>query len=95
MALPYYMHGYGHPSRNRPQWYVGYMTFQAGIPWLPKQSLTGGGFLYNHDNPGAFQPVIVLQTSRTQSLTGAGFLPAQMPYLTRLLANPSGANSGS
>lgn len=91
----YHMLGYGHPSRNRPQWYVGYMTFQAGVPQLKRSSLTGGGQLYLHDNPGRFQPVIVLHTSATVSNVGGGILPTQMPFLQRLFANPSGANSGS
>jgi hypothetical protein len=91
----YHMHGYGHPSKNRPQWYVGYMTFQAGIPALKRSSLTGSGQIYARDYPGKFPPVIVLQTSPTVSTTGGGILPQQMPFLQRLFANPSGQNTGS
>lgn len=86
--------GYGLPARNRPQWYVGYLTFQDGNPRLKRSSLTGSGFVYNRDVTGKFQPVIVLQTSRTSSLTGSGLVPSRFPFLTNLLRNPSGNNTG-
>lgn len=87
--------GYGHPSKNAPQWYTGYLTFQAGNPRLRPSSLTGSGFIYNHDNPGRFQPVIVLQTGPTTSLLGGGLVPSQVPFLTKLFQNPSGNNQGA
>lgn len=89
------MFGYGHPKKNQPQWYTGYMVFQDGNPRLKRSSMTGGGMIYQHDNPGRFQPVVVLHTSVTASLTGPGSIPSRFPFLTHLLANPSGSNNGA
>ena len=87
--------GYGTPARLRPEWYAGYLTFQNGDPRQRRGSLTGGGFEYRKDARGTFLPVVVLQTSATQSLTGGGLMPANLPALLALMSNPSGANSGS
>jgi hypothetical protein len=89
------LRGYGHPSRVMPQWYVGYLTFQAGNPRLKRSSLTGGGQIYARDYVGKFQPVIIMHTSPTVSTVGSGIVPARTPFLTWLLANPSGSNNGA
>lgn len=87
--------GYGHPSRNRPQWHVGYLTYLQGLTHSRTTSLTGSGFMYRRDNVGRFQPIIIVQAGPTTSLTGSGTLPWRVPSLTQLLANPSGSNSGA
>lgn len=78
------MSGYGHPSKNRPQWYAGYLVFQNGVPMLKRSSLTGGGVIYPKDWTGNFQPVVVVHTSPTTSLTGPGSVPSRFPFLTSL-----------
>lgn len=87
--------GYGHPSRNAPQWYVGYLTYRAGLTHSRTTSLTGSGFMYRRDNLGTFQPVVIAHSGPTNSLTGSGILPRRMPSIAQLLVNPSGSNSGA
>lgn len=89
------LQGYGHPTRNAPQWYVGYLTFRQGMTMLKRSSMTGGGQIYAKDYTGNFQPVIVLHTGPRVSGAGGGFVPQNMPGLTSLYSNPSGANIGS
>lgn len=91
----YSMLGYGVPARIGPEWQVGYLLFQNGMAHLKRSSMTGGGQIYARDYVGNFQPVIVLHSGPTTPLLGGGILPSQMPYLTSLYSNPSGANTGS
>lgn len=91
----YNLMGYGHPARIMPEWQVGYLTFRGGKTQLKRSSLTGGGQIYARDYSGSFQPIIVMHAGPSTSLIGGGQLAANMPYLTSLFANPSGANSGS
>jgi hypothetical protein len=86
---------YGHPTKNKPQWYVGYLTFRDGKTMLPKASLTGGGQIYKKDYTGNFRPIVVLHVGPTVNLLGGGFLPQHMPGLTSLYANPNGSNTGT
>lgn len=91
----YNMLGYGHPARIMPEWQVGYLVFQQGRANLKRSSLTGGGQIYARDYSGTFTPIVVMHAGPTTSMIGGGHLAANMPYLTSLFANPSGANSGS
>jgi hypothetical protein len=89
---PYNVAGYGAPSRNVPQWYTGYAVFQNGATRQRTGSLTGGGQAIAKNWTGKFRPVVYVQGSPTNSLSGGGFIPLAPPGLTILQQNPSGNN---
>ena len=93
--MPHVIPGYGVPKNNRPQWYVGYTTFQNGVRHMALASQTGGGFAYKKSVNGNFRPVFIAHTGPTTSLTGGGLVPPNMPWLTQLFGNPNGGNIGS
>jgi hypothetical protein len=77
--------GYGRSTRLHPRWYVGYLTYQGGIPRTPAQSLTGGGVVPARDFISTFRPVEKGYATATQDIAGGGTLVANEPSLLALL----------
>lgn len=86
-------HGYSRPSHLMPQWRVGMLVFQGGVPNLRMGSLTGGGQLVARPLVGTFQPYIITYGTRVQSLVGGGQVAARPGFLSALFGGTSGNGS--
>ena len=79
------------PARYRPVWHVDHLVFQAGVPVLRRDSLTGGGFLPMKDGFAGKQNNVWLNyTTPVSSQVGGGALPSRPNFLTRLLGGAIG-----
>ena len=76
------------PELFRPEWRVGHLVFQAGVPRLKTSSLTGGGFLARKDPPaGHEQPSWQPYATPVSSFLGGGYLGSRVNFLTPLGGN--------
>lgn len=86
-------HGYAVPTRLRPQWYVGYMVFQGGVPNLRKSSMTGGGQIVAQDL-GLLHPNVMKDyTPPITSSVGGGQVASRPPFLQALFGGTQGTGS--
>lgn len=79
---------WGGARRNTPQYYTGYMTFQAGIPNTRFASLTGGGNVPVRYPTGTFAPLVHVYGSRISSAVGPGLFENNPLRLSSLLTAP-------
>jgi hypothetical protein len=74
------------PLYWRPEWYVGHLVYQGGIPYLPRSPLNGSGFIpYRDGYAGKEAPSWQPYATPYSSMVGAGSLPARPNFLMRLL----------
>jgi hypothetical protein len=86
-------HGYAAATQLRPEWYVGYLVFQAGVPRQRAGSLTGGGQIYGHEYGGFFTPVLYPNSPGVPSFTGGGQIVAMPAELLALAGGAYGIGS--
>ncbi len=86
--------GYGIATKVRPEWLVGYLTFQGGIPRQRMGSLTGGGQAVANLGGPPGPPVIVPNTSILTSIAGGGMLPARPFFAAPLAGGASTTGNG-
>lgn len=79
------------PLYWRPEWLVGHLVYQGGIPILKRSSMTGGGFLPARQWAGREPPSIQPYATPITSSVGGGLLPKRPNFLTALLNGTVGA----
>ena len=76
------------PTKWRPEWTVPHLVYQGGLDYLPRYSLTGGGFIpaYKGKTGFAGKEGLLIQPYVTpiSSLVGGGQVPARTNFLTAL-----------
>ncbi len=78
------------PFYWRPEWYVGHLVYQGGVPVLKASSLTGGGFLPMRDGfAGKFTPSYQDYQTPLTSQVGSGTMPSRPNFLTMLFGGRS------
>jgi hypothetical protein len=85
--------GYAAATQLRPEWYVQYLVFQAGLPRQRAGSLTGGGQMYGHEYGGFFTPVVYPNSPGVPSFTGSGQIVAMPAELLALAGGAVGVGS--
>lgn len=95
MQAPWRSHyfGYGFATRNRPELYAGYLTFQNGIPFTRTASLIGGGTLVRRNWTGTFPPQVAGYSTPISSIVGGGNIVARPGFLQSLVLNPNKAQN--
>jgi hypothetical protein len=87
-AIPQYA-----PTVWRPEWLVGHLVYQGGVPILKRSSLTGGGFIPSKSFAGkealSWQPY----ATPVSSVVGGGQVPSR-PNFTTPLANGQAVGNG-
>lgn len=79
------------PLYWRPEWKVGHLVYQGGVPILKASSMTGGGFLPVRQWRGKEPPSIQPYATPVGSMVGGGLLPSRPNFLTSLLNGTIGA----
>lgn len=86
-------HGYAAATIIGPEWRVGYLVFQAGLPKTRGNSLTGGGQIYGHEYMGWQQPLLRSYAPGILSTTGGGQIPYDPAQLAALFGGRQGISS--
>ena len=76
------------PTKWRPEWTVPHLVFQGGQDFIPRYSLTGGGFIPNYKGTTGFRgkEALLMQPYVTpiSSMVGGGQVPSRTNFLTSL-----------
>ena len=79
------------PEWWRPVWRVGHLVYQAGVPVLKRDSISGGGFIPIKDSFAGKQNNVWLNyETPVSSQVGGGALPKRVNFLTRLFGGAIG-----